>query len=165
MSKSENFEKSINQNVAFTSKRLFDLFLLINEQAAVLYEDLGIRFPVNVSSTVLYLSVNKEGSLTEIARGLGLSHQLISQRVKILQKLNLINKKPAENDKRKTLYFLTEEGIEQSRILDQYCVGAEQAFNNLSEDLGVDLHAVLNTAVNSLRDRTFAERYEESISI
>ena len=84
-----DFAEFINNNAAFTNKRFFDLVTLINEQADIVYQRLGIKFPVVVSSTVLYLAKSKEGSLTEIAKGLGMSHQLISQRIKIL--LNLEN--------------------------------------------------------------------------
>ena len=155
-----NFAEFINHNVAFTNKRFFDLFMLINEQADIVYKDIGIKFPVVASSTVLYLAKSKQGSLTEIAKGLGMSHQLISQRVKILLNLELITKHPAPNDKRKTIYTLTEKGEEQSKLLLDYCVGAEKAFNNLSETVGVDLLATINKAIVALHDTSFAERYD-----
>ncbi len=154
-----NFAEFINSNVAFTNKRFFDLFTLINEQADVVYKYLGIKFPVVASSTVLYLAKSKEGSLTEIAKGLGMSHQLISQRVKILLNLELIEKRPAPNDKRKTIYTFTDEGKRQSQLLLDYCEGAEKAFNSLSETVGVDLLATINKAINGLNEASFAERY------
>ena len=154
-----HFAEFLNNNVAFTNKRFFDLFTLINEQADVVYKDLGIKFPVVASSTVLYLAKSKEGSLTEIAKGLGMSHQLISQRVKILLNLELIEKRPAPNDKRKTIYTFTEEGEKQSQLLLDYCEGAEKAFDNLSESVGVDLLKTMNKAIEALNETSFAERY------
>lgn len=154
-----NFAEFINNNVAFTNKRFFDLFMLINEQAGDVYKDLGIKFPVVASSTVLYLAKSQEGSLTEIAAGLGISHQLVSQRVKILLNLELITKRPTPNDKRKTIYTFTEEGDQQSKLLLDYCSSAEKAFNSLSETVGIDLLATINKAIAALNETSFAERY------
>lgn len=162
MSQNNTFAQSINHNVAFTNKRFMDFFMLVNEQADVVYKKIGITFPVPVSSTVMYLSANRQGSLTEIAKGLGLSHQLIAQRVKILLDLRLIEKHPARNDRRKMNYTLTEEGLRQSDILLQYCEGAEYAFNHLSEEMGVDMQNLINRAIDALHQKPFYQRYEEN---
>ncbi len=156
-----DFAQFINDNTAFTNKRFFDLFNLINEQADVVYKQMGIKFPVVASSTVLYLSKSKEGSLTEIAKGLGLSHQLVSQRVKILLNLDLIKKQPAKNDKRKTIYTFTIDGERQSELLLEYCKGAEKAFDSLSESVGVDLITTMNKAITALNETSFAQRYNQ----
>lgn len=160
MNENNDFTEYLNNSVAFTSKRLLDLFLLINEQADIVYKKIGIEFPVLVSSTVLFLSRNEKGTLTEISKGLGLSHQLVAQRIKILLKMELIEKRPLKSDKRKTNYELTEKGKKQSEILHLYCKGAEIAFNSLSQDVGVDLHTVIDNAIHSLIKKSFSERYE-----
>jgi len=157
-----DFEENINNNTAFTNKRLFDLFLLINEQAGNVYMKLGIDFPVSASSTVLFLSVKKKGTVTEIAKALGLSHQLIAQRLKSLLNLKLIEKQPSEQDKRKILYRLTPKGSEQALKLDNYCENAEKTFNELSDEVGVDLQSLINKTISALTSAPFHERYEQN---
>ncbi|WP_199609628.1 MarR family winged helix-turn-helix transcriptional regulator [Flocculibacter collagenilyticus] len=155
-----DFENYINSNVAFTDKRLFDLFLLINEQADVIYKKLGIDFPVSCSPTVLSLSVKENSTVTDIAKALGLSHQLIAQRLKSLLKLKLIEKQPSNQDKRKILYRLSQKGLEQALKLDKYCEGAEKAFIDLLKEVGVDLQGTVNTTISALKHIPFHERYE-----
>lgn len=159
MTRESEFKKSISQNRAFLAKRVFDLHLIIIEQAEDVYSKMGMIFPVTVSSVVLFLTTAKQASLSDISKALGQPHQLIAQRVKTLLKLGLIEGCQDENDKRKTLYHFTTKGKEQSELLDTYCIEAEIAFNDLSKELGLDFHQLLDRACKSLEETSFADRF------
>jgi hypothetical protein len=63
------------------------------------------------------------------------------------------------NDKQRTLYKLTSDGIEQSLLLDQYLLEAAEAFNNLSDELEVDFQKLLDKACKALEAKPFAKRF------
>lgn len=155
----DKFRKSISTNKAFLAKRVFDLHLLILKQAEQVYQSKGMIFPVAVSSTILFFASVKSTSLAQIAKALGQPHQLISQRIKILLKLNMIVSSPDKKDKRRTLYKLTNLGKKHASLLDDYCIEAEIAFNDLSEELGIDLHQLLNKTCEALEKKPFAHRF------
>lgn len=162
MHDTNKFAQSLKHNRAFTAKLLFDLHLLITEQAADVYRDMGIIFPVSVSSTVLYLNSVEQASLTQIAKALSQPHQLISQRIKTLLKLDLLVKSSDKVDKRRTFYSLSSVGKQQGKLLKEYCYGAEVAFNNISEEIGVDLHELLNQSIDSLHKNSFSNRWKRT---
>jgi DNA-binding MarR family transcriptional regulator len=155
----EKFKQSLVTNKAFMAKRIFDLHLLILKQAEQVYQTKEMIFPVAVSSTLLFLASVKSASLAQTAKALGQPHQLIAQRIKTLLKLKLIVSSPDKNDKRRTLYKLTKLGKSQHALLDEYCLEAEVAFNDLSNELGIDLHHLLNRTYESLETKTFAQRF------
>jgi DNA-binding MarR family transcriptional regulator len=98
----------------------------------------------------------------QISQALNLSHQLASQRVKVLVKSELVDGIRDASDKRKTSYYLTPKGQEKSKILDLYCLDAAQAFEDLSSEIGVDIQSVLNSAIAALKSKSFGERFPES---
>lgn len=159
MSRENEFKKSISNNRAFLAKRVFDLHLLIIKQAEEVYIEMGMIFPVAVSSVVLFLTHAKQASLSEISKALDQPHQLIAQRVKTLLKLGIIECEKDKTDKRKTLYQFTLLGIEQSELQKIYNLEAEVAFNDLSSELGIDFHQLLNRACESLESKSFAKRF------
>lgn len=159
MNHEESFNAEIAVNAAFLSKRVYDFHLLINKQADKVYKNKGIIFPVATSSTVLFLSTIDSASLAQIARALDHPHQLIAQRVKALLKLELIEGTQDSKDKRRTLYHLTQTGLIQSQLLNDYCKEAADAFNSLSKEVGVDLHVTLNKACTALERTPFSERF------
>jgi DNA-binding MarR family transcriptional regulator len=159
MLQEEQFKNDISVNKAFMAKRVFDLHLLILKQAEEVYIRKEIVFPVAVSSVVLFLSSVDHASLAKISRALGQPHQLIAQRTKVLLKLGLIEGQQDPDDKRRTLYKLTQQGKEQSLLLNEYCIEAADAFNHLSEELGVDLHQLLDKAYKALETYSFAKRF------
>lgn len=155
--------KSSLSTKGFMPKLAYDFASLIEKQAKPVYETMGLIIPVITSSTVVFIFENKTASLLDIARGLEITHQLASQRVKILLKLGIIQAFKDTSDKRKTNYQLTEFGIEQSKVLSSYLDKASLVFSELNEELGCDLMELLfkvnnSFQVNSLQSRIFKER-------
>lgn len=153
------FLKELNINEAFLAKSVFNLHLLIQKQADDVYAAKGLEFPVVVSSTLLFLSSVNKASVTQIAKALDHTHQLAAQRIKILLKLSLIEITEDSKDKRATFYKLTKKGVKQSEVLNNYCLEATIAFNSLSDELGINLQATLNNAIQALNKKTLSERF------
>lgn len=159
MSKKSHFSNQISSNYAFLAKTVFDLHSLIQAQSEELYAEKELGFPVAASSTILLLSDVNEASIMEISQTLNLSHQLTSQRIKIMLNLKLVEGFQDEKDKRRTLYKLTSKGLEKSKILKLYCVDAEHAFKDLSNEVGADVQSILNSAIEALKHKPFGKRF------
>lgn len=162
MTEESRFSNQIKSNSAFVAKSVFDLHCLIQGQSEELYIKKEMGFPVWASSALLFLSGVENASIMQIAQALNLSHQLASQRVKILLKLELVDGVQDDNDKRRTLYHLTPKGQEKSEILNLYCLDAAQAFRDLSDEIDVDIQSVLNSAITALQNKSFGKRFPEN---
>lgn len=163
MTKESHFSNQIRSNYAFMAKSVFDLHCLIQNQSEALYTEKEMGFPVFSSSALMFLSSVESASIMQISQGLNLSHQLASQRLKIMLKLALVEGIKDDTDKRRTLYHLTPKGREKSEILNLYCLDAAQAFKNLSDEIGVDIQHVLNSAITALQNQSFGKRFPEHL--
>lgn len=159
MSTKDKFSNQLQSNNSFLAKTVFDLHRLIQAQSDELYLEKNMGFPVAVSSTLLLMSQQRKVSTMEVASALSITHQLVSQRIKILLKLGLIEGSADKNDKRKTLYVLTPKGQQKTQVLNLYCLDAANAFSDLSDEVGVDLQKVLNAAINALQKKPFGKRF------
>ncbi|TPH13980.1 hypothetical protein [Litorilituus lipolyticus] len=142
----------------FTPKLALDFSSLIEKQAKPVYERMGLMIPVITSSTVVFFIEHKTASLLDIARYLDIPHQLASQRVKALLKRNVICAYKDTSDKRKTNYQLTEFGIEQGNILMDYLDKADFVFEELNNELGLDLKSLLTLLNKSFEITTLEQR-------
>ncbi|WP_462152242.1 hypothetical protein [Pseudoalteromonas xiamenensis] len=146
---------------SFMPKQAFDFVSLIEKQAGVVFQWMGLIIPVITASTLTLIAEKKSISLLEIARGLGIPHQLAAQRVKTLLKLNIIVGDKDESDKRRTNYQLTPLGEQQNHLLINYLFHADRVFSALTEEIGVDLMAALKAANQSFEERPLTERISE----
>ncbi|TPH13975.1 MarR family winged helix-turn-helix transcriptional regulator [Litorilituus lipolyticus] len=162
MTKESRFSNQIKSNYAFLAKSVFDLHCLIQNQSEELYVEKEMGFPVWASSALMFLASVKRASIMQISQALNLSHQLASQRIKIMLKLELVEGIKDDDDKRRTLYHLTSKGQEKSAVLDLYCKDAAQAFQDLSNEVGVDIQQVLNSAITALQAKSFNNRFPQN---
>ncbi|MGJ8663885.1 MAG: hypothetical protein ACSHWU_09550 [Marinicella sp.] len=142
---------------SFVGKHADDLGQLISVQIKPVYEMLGIIVPVKSCSIIHALDQLEKASLADLAKGLDQSHQLVKQKLPRLLKLNLIFKQQDLEDKRRTIYGLTEEGVEQAKLLSQYSL--EQVYQQLSKDINADLGRVLTSALEQLKEQDLLSRY------
>ena len=145
---------------AYLGKRLQDLLTLAHSQMKTVYEKNGLKIPVEGSSTLHILAPGKRMALTEIARALGQSHQLIAQRLGKLRSLDLIEQLAHPDDKRCTLYTLTPAGEEEWRRLDQLMATTAEVNRGLYEQIGCNLVEALDAATKALERDTYPARFE-----
>ena len=150
-----------NYGHSFLPKLAFDFVSMVEKQAGAVYQDMGLVIPVITSSTLVLIANQEKASLLEIARGLGIPHQLAAQRVKALLKLHVIDADKDNADKRRTNYQLTASGNQQHQLLLTYLSHADKVFAALTEEFGVDLMAVLTAVNKSFAERPLASRIRE----
>ncbi|MBL4660168.1 MAG: MarR family transcriptional regulator [Alcanivoracaceae bacterium] len=145
---------------SFIGKQADDLSNLIREQLQPIYESLGIVVPVKSCSIIHYLFKFDGISVTDLAKKLNQSHQLVKQKLPKLQNLGLINQQPDNNDKRRTTYHLTESGQQQARLLEENSLHA--VYEHLSDEINANLYQVLNDAINGLKQKDLLTRFQEN---
>jgi len=151
--------KSI-QPKSFIGKQADDLSNLILEQIKPIYHSLGIIVPIKSCSIIHYLDILNDMSVTNLAKQLNQSHQLIKQKLPKLQKLGLIHQQNDENDKRRTTYHLTESGQQQALLLTQHSMYS--VYQHLSDEVGADINQVLASAILCLKQKDLFTRFQES---
>ena len=147
---------------AFLGKAAQDLLHLSSEQVAVIYARRGLVVPVEVSSTLLYLSRHENAVLTDISTALDIPHQLAAQRVAKLHKLKLLEKRPDPGDRRRAYLQLTRAGREQAQRLDRCMTDMATVYKQLYKEIDCDLPAKLNQAIEALKHRDLAARFDDS---
>ncbi len=145
---------------AFLGRRAADFANLLTAQAEVVYRERGMIFPVVTSSTLHFISQNPNLSLADISNALEQPHQVIAQRIASLDKLNLVERTPDPSDRRRQLLKLSDEGLRQVGLLEEYLIASQVAIRDLYDELGADLSSMLTNASAALKRRSFADRFE-----
>ena len=85
-----------------------------------LYNQKASDYGVSTSVGFILLNVDKEGTpSTQLGPKMGMEPTSLSRTLKSMEESGLIYRKAAEDDKRKVLIFLTDEGVEKRRIARQ----------------------------------------------
>lgn len=146
---------------AFLGKAAQDLLHLSSEQVAVIYQRRGLVIPVEVTSTLLILSHQESTVLTDISDALEIPHQLAAQRISKLQRSKLVEKRPDSDDRRRSYLQLTKTGREQARLLERCMADMAVVYRQLFEEIGCDLPSKLRQAIDALKSRDLAARFDE----
>ena len=154
-----DFYNSVEIKTAYVGKRAKDFNYLITAQAENVYRRCGIIFPVVASSTVAYLYRNGPAALADIAKALEHPHQTIAQHTESLTKARLAIKKPDPNDGRRSNFHLTAKGRDQAARLEMLSEEAANVFQELFDEIGLDLSDALEKAHKALKERPLEKRF------
>jgi len=146
---------------SFIGKQADDLGQLISEQIKPVYQALGIMVPVKSCSVIHQLDKTGQATVTELARSLNQSHQLLKQKLPRLLKLKLIECSDDPDDKRRILYRLTQTGSSQAELLRKHSM--TQVYASLSDEINADLYQVLTAAIEGLKRKDLLSRFNEHI--
>ena len=148
---------------ALLGKRAEDLSNLIEEQSQPIFDSLGIIVQIKSCSTLLSLFELQQASVTDLARQLDQSHQLVKQKLPKLLKLGVIQQSPDKEDKRRTLYSLTPKGEAQSQKIKEYLKQSEKLVDSISKDIGVDIFDAIDNAIKAMKERSLLDRFNNSL--
>lgn len=143
---------------AFLGLQLLQLLTIIDHQGREMLDQEGIGLPSRSGSTLVVLLRQGPASVTELARVLGLSHQLVRYRINDLAAHDLIEEIPAPHDGRKTCIGLSREGRAMGRRVERIVKVTERAFATVFDEIGVDLFAELIKAKAALGERSLSAR-------
>ena len=146
-------------NVAtFLGKHAEQLSALIEQQFEPIFVLVGLEIPVRSSSLVTALKRQDRSSAADLARELGFSHQLVLQKAAGLLERGLVVREDDPKDRRRRVFRLTAKGRRQADLLDELSPKIVQVYDELYEELGVNLNRALISAAEALRSRSLEER-------
>ncbi|MFK7842702.1 MAG: hypothetical protein AB8B54_10590 [Sphingorhabdus sp.] len=152
------FYEELSLGKAFVGARALRLTDQIGRQGDAFFQNAGLMTPSRATSTILFIAHNGPSSLVEIARALGEQHQLTAQRTTLLEGLSIIKRKPDPNDQRRKTFHLTKRGMAEVSLIEERCRKAIGVFDDLNQELGFDLGAMLDAAEQALSRRPMIER-------
>ncbi|GAM97722.1 hypothetical protein U91I_01349 [alpha proteobacterium U9-1i] len=130
----------------------------MTEQCDRAFAAFGVEIPSPCSSVALFLAERGEASIAEIARATGYSHQLISQRLALLESLSFCERIGSATDKRKLRVQLSRKGRAQVKKLEQALARLSDAVEGLNAEIGVDLGAAASAMQRALDASPLIER-------
>lgn len=151
------FENLGSSFMSHYARRLADL---INEQAAVVLEDLELSIPASAVSTVQFIHQNEGVTVALIAESLGVTHQMATQRINSLEKLSLVKRVLLPNDQRAKQVILSGKGLHEIRTLQPFMKKMKSVFQQFESELGVELSKYIYQAELSLREMSLNDRYK-----
>lgn len=156
-----NAPESVFDHPILLGKRADELSLLIERQIEPIFAELGIAIPVRSCSLMLFLEQANGASAADLAKGLGHSHQLVLQKIPVLQRRDLIERHNDPEDRRRRIFLLTEAGQEQVMLLKQSFPTIQGLYRRLEEEIGVDLFDAMGRALDALRAKDLLQRLRE----
>ena len=109
---------------------------------------------------MLYLSERDGAAAADVARALGLPHQLATQRLDGLVALGLVERVADPDDRRRKFLRLTDKGRGQARRLRAALDDAAAAFRGLFQEIGADAYHVARDVSAALVRAPLAARIE-----
>lgn len=158
----KNFRDEHPLQGAFLSNKLIRLVDLIGAQGTELLRDAGIELPSNTVALTLYVGDKGQASLVEIAKALDEVHQLSATRVDSLIHLGLMERRDDPTDRRRKALSLTSKGKAQYSLLLKRLSEIEAAMTGLYAEIGYDLPAILEAAMDALSRQSLLERIQKT---
>lgn len=101
-----------------------------------MYNQKAAEHDMTVSIGFILMNVDKEGTpSTQLGPRMGMEPTSLSRTLKTMEERGLIYRQEAADDKRKVLIFLTEEGVENRRMVKNFILGFnEKIFNKIPKN-------------------------------
>ena len=117
----------------FLAFQVLRLYNELDESGTRALATTSYNLPSRVTSIMVYLKHQGPSSITSLASAIGVSHQLLSQRMNFLYDESLVRKSEDPADRRRTLNQLTAEGYVAAAEIEDVCKAGDEAFQVLFE--------------------------------
>jgi DNA-binding MarR family transcriptional regulator len=146
-------------DAVFLGRAVERLSILIAEQSQTVFDTMGIVIPVRSCSLMTVLATLGAASASDLARELGHSHQLVMQKIPKLSRLGLIEHHSDDDDARRKIYRLTDEGKRQLTKFEQCTLLIGEAYAGLFAEVG-DVRQLVDRTVSALNERPLGKRID-----
>lgn len=136
----------------FLGRAVERLSVLIADQSKAVFDATRLIFPVRSCSSMTVLAKLETASASDLARELGHSHQLVMQKIPKLIRLGLIEHSNDDDDARRRVFHLTDEGVRQLSTFERCAKLIVTAYQGLSEEVG-DIRRLVDQTVAALNDK------------
>lgn len=147
-------------SLAFGSrlKRLSDRLM---QDGIKIYRQCAFDFEPKWFPVFYYLSERGPSSVTDIARGIGITHPSVNQIAKEMLQANYIAAYKDPKDKRRRVLALSAYGKAQRVALTQIWQEIEGALDELIRETGADFLAHIDSLERALSHKSFLTRFED----
>ncbi|HEY0333643.1 MAG TPA: MarR family transcriptional regulator [Stenotrophomonas sp.] len=126
------------------------------------YQQAGLDYRSRYTPVVRTLLRLGPSTVRAISNEAGLTHSAASQTVAQMGRQGLVKVRSGKDDARERIVELTEKAKKIVPALESCWAATAQAADSLEKDLGVPLSKVLREAIESLEQRSFAERLAQA---
>jgi DNA-binding MarR family transcriptional regulator len=144
-------------DVVFLGRTVERLSVLIAEQSKAVFDAMGMVIPVRSCSLMTVLANLDTASASDLAKELGHSHQLVMQKIPKLVRLGLIQQRNDDDDARRRIFHLTDEGVRQLAKFEQCTALLRTAYEGLFAEVG-DVKELVDRTANALNERSLHKR-------
>lgn len=152
------FEELGSPYMAHFCRRLADLII---EQGSEILAEKGLTTSSTALSTIFYLDQNQNTTLASLASALGVNHQIATQRINGLVKLDLVTRSSSDEDKRAKFFVLTPTGKKEAKQLLPFATEMTQVFEDFEAELNCELKNVMQKEERSLLQKSLKQRLEK----
>ncbi len=149
-------------DAAFLGRAVERLSVLVAEQTQTVFDSMGIVIPVRSCSLMTVLATLGSASAADLARHLGHSHQLVMQKIPKLTRLGLILHRNDDNDARRRVFLLTDEGAKQFVRFEKCTALIRAAYADLYAEIG-DLRQCVDRATAALEQKPIGDRISDPV--
>lgn len=144
--------------MTFLAGQLHRLRVLISSQSDAIFEESGISVPSHCASLMLLLEQHDEAPVMSIADALGYSHQLITQRLSILEKHGFLRKFQDSVDRRRSVVTLTTHGRKEAKKIHNALRIVDAGLRNVTAETSVDLQHSVDEVSELLGEQSLSVR-------
>lgn len=144
-------------DIVFLGRTVERLSILIAEQSKAAFDDMGIVVPVRSCSLMIVLANLGTASASDLAKELGHSHQLVMQKIPKLLSLGLIQHRIDDEDARRRIFRLTDEGVKQLAKFEQCGMLLRAAYERLFAEVG-DVKNLIDRTASALKATPLVKR-------
>ena len=137
-------------------KRLADRLM---QDGIRVYRDAGLDFEPKWFPVYYYLSSEGPTAVTDIAKGLGITHPSVNQVAKEMIAANLVGAYKDRKDKRKRVLALTSHGKDQLKNLAPVWKDITSALQELVDETQIDFLGYIETLERALDTKDFHQRF------
>lgn len=129
------------------------------QDGILVYRDSGLDFEPRWFPVYYYLKDMGPSAVTDIARGLGITHPAVNQVAKELMNADLVAAYKDRSDKRKRVLALTSLGKQKLQELEPVWADIRQALQELLDDSGAEVLGCLAAMESALKSKSFHRRF------
>ncbi len=118
----------------------------------------GISVPATSTSVLTFIALREASPLAEIAQSIGYTHQAVAKVVDMFEAKGLVQIKASEEDLRMRLVSLTRKGRREAELVKAVAERAAVVFEEIFDEIGVDLFGALRDFEGALVRRPLAGR-------
>lgn len=141
----------------FLGRAVERLSVLIADQTKMVFDRMGVVIPVRSCSLMIVLAKLGTASASDLARELGHSHQLVMQKIPKLVSLGLLDHQNDDNDARRRIFHLTDEGVTQLAEFEKCTALIRTAYDWLFAEVG-DVRQFVDRTADALNEKPLDKR-------